>query len=125
MKRCMAIVLTCYDRSTESISPQNKIYVSLKIPSREGKEGFGLQGWVLSVRDNPPLHPSSGRGIFSSFVLLPWQPFSCLGVPRSGMRGSPGKRKQPQRRRGTARPLDAAKRDHGETWPPMDANYPE
>src|SRR5438309_2016258 len=31
-----------------------------KVPCREGKEGFSLQGWVLPVRNNPPLHPSSG-----------------------------------------------------------------
>ena len=30
----------------------------MKIPSRVGKEGFSLQGWVLLVRTNPP-RPSS------------------------------------------------------------------
>src|SRR3989442_13785200 len=28
---------------------------TMKIPSREGKEGFTLQGWVLAVWNNPPL----------------------------------------------------------------------
>ena|SRR2546425_13243989 len=32
----------------------------MKIPSREGKEGFRLPGSVFPVRNNPPLHPSSG-----------------------------------------------------------------
>ena len=41
----------------------------MKIPSREGKEGFSLQGWVLPVWNNPPLHPSSGGESFSSFVV--------------------------------------------------------
>ena len=42
----------------------------MKIPSREGKEGFSLQGWILPVWNNPPLHPSRG-GESSSFLVVP------------------------------------------------------
>src|SRR5213080_53857 len=35
----------------------------MKIPSREGKEGFSLQGWVLPVPGQPTPAPLQRRGI--------------------------------------------------------------
>jgi hypothetical protein len=57
----------------------------VKIPSREGKEGFSLQGWVLPLWNNPPLHPSRG-GESSSFLVVPI--FMLCGVGHAGMDGS-------------------------------------
>jgi len=50
----------------------------MKIPSWEGKEGLGLQGWVSLFLTTHPVHPSGG-GEFSSSVL-----------PLCGMDGSLG-----------------------------------
>jgi len=56
-----------------------------KIPSREGKEGFSLQGWVLPVWNNPRLHPSR-RGESSSLLVVPI--FMLCGADHAGMDGS-------------------------------------
>jgi hypothetical protein len=51
----------------------------VRIPSREGKEGFSLQEWVLPVRNNPPLHPSGGGESHLHALWRAHNPFTAGG----------------------------------------------
>jgi branched-chain amino acid transport system ATP-binding protein len=59
------------------VDPQSSVLafvpvaILLKIPSREGEEGFSLQGWVLPVRNNPPYTPpAEGNHFHPSWCCL-------------------------------------------------------
>ena len=62
-----------------------RIKNSSENPLSGGKEGFSLQGWVLPVWNNPPLHPSRG-GESSSFLVVPI--FMLCGAGHAGMNSS-------------------------------------
>ena len=61
----------------------------LKIPSREGREGFSLQGWVLPSGQPTPT-PLQWRGII--FILLPAANGGRVAFTRCKLPGLAGKR---------------------------------